>query len=144
VQWYVSSVSKDIADFYLHIRDDGNKVLLEKILAYDTRIGNFTTEELERVNFGNGVDLCILARNSNEQIVRISDNQCTQLPKNLADVIKKYNRRPSTIFKVYEIDKRNLGRNAIALKSDAITTILSNNMLICIAIVQTLTTWLML
>jgi hypothetical protein len=141
VQWYVSSISKDIADFYLHIRDDGNKILLEKILAYDTRIGNFSTDELERVEFSRSVDLCILARNSNEQIVHISDNQCTKMPKNLNEVIRKYNRRPSTIFKVYEMDKNDLGRNAIALMSGStINTMLKNNILIYIALLSALAT----
>lgn len=143
-QWYVSSISKDIADFYLHIRDDGNKVLLEKILAYDTRIGNFTTEELEGVDFGRNVDLCILARNSNQQIVHISDNQCTKMPKNLNDVIKKYNRRPSTIFKIYEMDRSNLGRNAIALTSGVASKSTKTKILIYFAVANTLITWYMM
>lgn len=119
VQWFVSSVSKDIADFYLHFRDGKNKVLLEKTLAYDTRIGNITSVELEGIEFGRGIDVCILAKSSGGVILTFDENQCTQMPTNFNAVMTKYNKRPSTFFKIYEMDKKNLGRNAIALTSSA-------------------------
>lgn len=90
---------------------------MEKILAYDTRIGNVTSGELEGIDFEQNIDMCILARNSDEVIVSLSDNQCTRIPSDFNGVMRKYNRRPTTIFKIFEMDKKNLGRNAIALKS---------------------------
>lgn len=90
---------------------------MEKILAYDTRIGNVTSAELEGIDFQRNVDLCILARNSDEVIVSLNDNQCVRMPQNFNAVMKKYNRRPTTMFKIFEMDKKNLGRNAIALTS---------------------------
>ena len=119
VQWFVSSISKDIADFYLHFRDGKNKILLEKTLAYNTRIGNITSGELEGIDFDGSVDVCILAKNSNGVILNFDERQCTRMPSNFNGIIKKFNKRPSTFFKIYEMDKKNLGRNAIALKSDA-------------------------
>lgn len=113
IQWYVSSVSKDIADFYLHIRDGSNKILLEKILAYDTRFANVSSDELTTIDFQQNVDLCVLARNSDYTISSIEDNQCTRVPSNFNAIMKKYNRRPNSIFKIYEMDKMHLGRNAI-------------------------------
>ena len=110
-------MSKDIADFYLHLKDDQNKVLYEKTLAYDTRIGNITSEILEKIEFEKKVVLCIFAKNSEEIILTFDENQCIQIPKNFNSVMKKYNKRPSTFFKIFEMDKKNIGRNAIALSS---------------------------
>lgn len=131
IQWFVSSISKDIADFYLHFRDGKNKVLLEKTLAYDARIGNITSPELEGIDFERGVDVCILAKNSNGVILNFDESQCTRIPMNFNGIMKKYNKRPSTFFKIYEMDKKNLGRNAIALKS-ASTTALNSITLIAL------------
>lgn len=110
-------MSKDIADFYLHLKDEQNKVLYEKTLAYDTRIGNITSETLEKIDFEQKVVLCIFAKNSEEIILTFDENQCIQIPKNFNTVMKKYNKRPSTFFKIFEMDKKNIGRNAIALSS---------------------------
>ena len=110
-------MSKDIADFYLHLKDEQNKVLFEKTLAYDTRIGNITSEILEKIDFEKKVVLCIFAKNSEEIILTFDENQCIQIPKNFNTVMKKYNKRPSTFFKIFEMDKKNIGRNAIALSS---------------------------
>lgn len=110
-------MSKDIADFYLHLKDEQNKVLYEKTLAYDTRIGNITSEILEKIDFEQKVVLCIFAKNSEEIILTFDEIQCIQIPKNFNTVIKKYNKRPSTFFKIFEMDKKNIGRNAIALSS---------------------------
>jgi hypothetical protein len=119
IQWFVSSVSKDIADFYLHFRDGKNKILLEKTLAYDTRIGNISSTNLEKIDFESGVDICILAKNSNGVILNFDASQCTRLPSNFNAIMKKYIKRPSTFFKIFEMDKKNLGRNAIVLASSA-------------------------
>ena len=119
IQWFVSAISKDIADFYLHFRDGKNKILLEKTLAYDTRIGNISSTELEEIDFERNVDVCILAKNSNGVILNYDESQCTRMPSNFNAIIKKYNKRPSTFFKIFEMDKKNLGRNAIALTSGA-------------------------
>lgn len=119
VQWFVSSVSKDIADFYLHFRDGKNKILLEKTLAYDARIGNMSSQALEKIDFEKNVDVCILAKNSDGVILNFDESQCTRLPSNFNAVMRKYNKRPSTFFKIYEMDRKNLGRNAIALSSGA-------------------------
>lgn len=117
IQWYVSTISKDIADFYLHFRDDKNKILLEKILAYDTRFANVSGTELAAIEFQQNVELCVLARNSDYTIVNTEDNQCTRMPQNFNSVMKKYNKRPSTIFKVFVMDKNHLGRNTIIHES---------------------------
>lgn len=125
IQWFVSSISKDIADFYLHFRDGRNKVLLEKTLAYDTRIGNITSIDLEGIDFGKNVDVCLLAKNSDGVILHFDKSQCTRMPANFNSIIKKYNKRPSTFFKIFEMDKKYLGRNAIALASGANTILTS-------------------
>ncbi|CRL00177.1 CLUMA_CG013451, isoform A [Clunio marinus] len=117
IQWFVSSISKDIADFYLHFRDGRNKVLLEKTLAYDTRIGNITSTEMERIEFEKNVDVCILAKNSDGVILHFDESQCARMPSNFNAIMKKYNKRPSTFFKIYEVDRNNLGHNLISIGS---------------------------
>lgn len=91
--------------------------MYEKTLAYDTRIGNITSEILDKIDFEKKVVLCIFAKNSEEIILTFDENQCIQIPKNFNTVMKKYNKRPSTFFKIFEMDKKNIGRNAIALSS---------------------------
>lgn len=86
---------------------------MEKILAYDTRFANVSTVELSPIDFQQNVDLCVLARNSDFTIVNIEDNQCTRMPQNFNSVMKKFNKRPNSIFKIFEMDKKHLGRNAI-------------------------------
>jgi hypothetical protein len=103
----------------LYVRDGKNKILLEKDLAYGTRIGNISASELEGIDFGKNVDVCILAKSSDGVILSFDERQCTQMPSNFNEVVKKYAKRPSTFFKIFEMDKKNLGRNAIALKSGA-------------------------
>lgn len=135
IQWFVSSISKDIADFYLHFRDGRNKILFEKTLAYDTRIGNITSVELEGIDFEKNVDVCMLAKNSDGVILHFDESQCTRMPSNFNAVMRKYNKRPSTFFKVFEMDKNHLGRNAIALTSGStrmLTSTLSMVTLLCI------------
>lgn len=121
IQWFVSSISKDIADFYLHFRDGKSRVLFEKIVAYNTRIVNVTSVEIEeaKIDFERSVDVCILAQTSDGVILHFDTSQCVQMPTNFNSLMKKYNKRPSTFFKIYEMDKTHLGRNAIALKSAA-------------------------
>lgn len=138
IQWFVSSVSKDIADFYLHFRDGKNQILLEKTLAYDTRIGNVSSVELEAIDFGKSVDVCILAKNSDGVILNFNENQCTRMPSNFRDIIKKYNKRPSSYFKIFEMDKKNLGRNAIALKNGASKILTNIQLLIFISLAKLL------
>jgi hypothetical protein len=143
IQWYVSSISKDIADFYLHFRDAKNKILLEKILAYDTRFANVSGVELERIDFQQNVDLCILARNSDYTIVNIENNQCTRMPQNFNSVMKKYSRRPNNVFKVFEMDKKHLGRNAIVhATSGAKNHYKISNLLVVTLILSTVLNWI--
>lgn len=123
IQWFVSSISKDIADFYLHFRDGKSRVLFEKIIAYNTRIVNVTSVEMEeaKIDFERSVDVCILAQTSDGVILHFDASQCVRMPSDFNSLMKKYNKRPSTFFKIYEMDKKHLGRNAIALKSAATT-----------------------
>lgn len=142
IQWYVSSISKDIADFYLHFRDGKNKILLEKILAYDTRFANVSGVELERIDFEQNVDLCILARSSDFTVVNIENNQCTRMPQTFNSVMKKFNRRPNSVFKVFEMDKKHLGRNAIVhATSDAKNNHKISNFIVFTMILSTVLNW---
>lgn len=78
-----------------------------------------SSQALEKIDFEKNVDVCILAKNSDGVILNFDESQCTRLPSNFNAVMRKYNKRPSTFFKIYEMDRKNLGRNAIALSSGA-------------------------
>lgn len=92
---------------------------MEKTLAYDARIGNITSRELEGIDFERNVDVCVLAKNSNGVILNFDESQCTRLPASFNAIMKKFIKRPSSFFKIYEMDKKNLARNIIVLASAA-------------------------
>ena len=99
----------------MYLKIDNNKNLIEKTLAYDTRITSFSSSELDALNFSNNIQLCILAKNSDGIILGWFDSQCIKLPSNFNAVMKKFNKRPSTYFKIFEQDRKNIGKNAIVL-----------------------------
>ena len=125
VQFYVSSITKDIADFYLHLKDAGNKNLIEKNLAYDTRITSIAGSELDAINFSDNVQLCILAKNSDGIILGWFESQCIKLPSSFNAIMKKFNKRPATFFKIFEQDRKNIGKNLIVFNSGSRITISS-------------------
>lgn len=107
---------------------------MEKTLAYDARIGNISSGELEAIDFEKNIDVCILAKNSNGVILNFDESQCTRLPANFNAIMKKYIKRPSTFFKIYEMDRKNLGRNAIALASGANGILKSLSLIVLLSI----------
>lgn len=111
----MSSITKDIADFYIYLKNGNNKNLIEKTLAYDTRITSIASSELDALNFSDDIQLCILAKNSDGIILGLFESQCIKLPSNFKAVMKKFNKRPSTFFKIFEQDRKNIGKNAIVL-----------------------------
>lgn len=101
-----------------------------------------SSDELTTIDFEQNVDFCILARNSDYTISSIEDNQCTRMPRNFNSVMTKYNRRPNSIFKIFEMDKTHLGRNAIVHQTSGAerSGILDN--LVIIGVAATVT-WIM-
>lgn len=117
IQWLISATNKDISDFYITIRNK-DKVFYENSLPYDSRLANISGAILGKIDFKQDLELCVLSKNSENFVLNTFDTQCTKMPKNLNSIMTKYNKRPSSFFKIYEMDKRHMGRNALAL-SDA-------------------------
>lgn len=135
IQWIISATNKDISDFYITIRNN-DKIFFETSLPYDTRLANISGSILGKIDFAQNIELCILSKNSENFVLNTFDNQCTKLPKNLNSIMAKYNKRPSSFFKIYEMDKRHMGRNALALNSAS--TIRFNALLMAILCFQIL------
>lgn len=101
--------------------------------------------ELERIDFQQNVDLCVLARTSDYTIVNIENNQCTRMPHDFNSVMKKYNRRPNSVFKVFEMDKKHLGRNLIMHStSEAKNNLKISNFMLCTLIFTTVINWIVI
>lgn len=89
MRWFVTA-QRDIADFYVIIRDTVNNILFERHTSYDTRMVTIATEEI----FGNGpqkaVQICVMAKLSTGSIERWFESQCKNLPENFAQSTSKY------------------------------------------------------
>ena len=94
--------------------------------------------ELAAIEFQQNVELCVLARNSDYTIVNTEDNQCTMMPQTFNAVMKKYNKRPSTIFKVFVMDKHHLGRNTIFHESSGAKGHFAHLVIVSVAAILTI------
>lgn len=139
IQWIISATNKDISDFYLTIRNS-DKIYYEESLPYDTRLANISGSILEKFDFSKGLEICVLSKSSENFVLNTFDSQCTKMPKDLNSIIKKYNKRPSSFYKIYEMDKKHLGRNALALSIASMWNI-SNNFLIAMLSLQFICTF---
>lgn len=112
----------------MYLKNGDNKNLLAKILAYDTRITSIASSELDAINFDENIQLCILAKNSDGIVLGLS--QCIKMPINFNAVMKKFNKRPATFFKIFEQDRKNIGKNSIVLSAGS--TLFINSILTAI------------
>ncbi|XP_055589039.1 toll-like receptor 13, partial [Uranotaenia lowii] len=89
VHWFVSS-TKDIADFYVYIRDRQNNIVFERVVSYSSRLTAIAGEEIAGSGSGSSLELCVLAKSSSEEL-NFLESQCVQLPDDLEAVKRKYN-----------------------------------------------------
>lgn len=86
--WYVVASHKDIADFYINLRDKTNTILVEHHVPYDRRNDEIRGADIS-ADFGDPLQLCVQAKNSDGSIGSWFDTQCTDLPHNFAEVKRR-------------------------------------------------------
>lgn len=90
VHWYVSA-TKDIADFYVYIRDRQNNIIFERVVAYSSRLTMIAGNDIKPGDpTSSQLELCVLAKSSSED-VNFLESQCIPLPEDLEEVKRKYN-----------------------------------------------------
>lgn len=105
VQWYVTALFEDIADFYITIRDSNNDLLAERRLSYDDRVVQISGSDISDDYVGQ-LELCALAKNSNGDIRTWFDSQCIYLPDNFDAIKRQYGQSRNQPFIIHSIKKR--------------------------------------
>lgn len=119
-QWYVTRASRDIADFYVNIRDSNSNIKYEKYLPYDTRLITIDANDIPQNNDDNPLQFCVMGKSSSGIINGWYEAQCKDLPRNFDNVKKVYNEKYNSAFVVLSTDKR------IKVSKSAATSSLAN------------------
>lgn len=88
VHWFVSS-TKDVADFYVYIRDQRNNIIFERTISYASRLTAIKGTDIVADESAQ-LELCVLAKSSADE-VNFLETQCVALPEDLDEVKRKYN-----------------------------------------------------
>lgn len=133
IQWYVTAPNKDIADFYIIVRNKDNTILFEKYLAYDERIVEISEDELPK-DFHDHIEVCVLAKNSDGGEIRSWFNsQCFDLMTDFETVVRKFNANYNYEYSIVSPKKKIAGRSSSELvRSRAVDAVISFKLiLIC-------------
>lgn len=97
--WTVPSQNKDIAGFYIVIRDHRSKILIEHHVSYEVRRDNINESDICNDDCDN-LEICILSKDSFGSINGWFDSQCKYVP-NLSSVRKKFNNKKKQPVVIY-------------------------------------------
>lgn len=101
----MTALFDDIADFYVTVRDKGNRLLAERRMAYDDRTVQIPGQEIGD-DYDGQLELCVLAKNSKGDIRKWFASQCIYLPDNFDSIRKTYGERSSKPFLIHSMRKR--------------------------------------
>lgn len=139
IRWTASLINKDIAGFYVVIRNAHNRILLEHHLPYDRRIDDIIGSEICNSNCNN-LELCVLSKNSHGSINNWFDAQCVYLPQNFDDIRDRYDIHFGQIYVIHSVRRQVQakgvhGRDSL-LSSDGNTITQPNiGQMICVAFI---------
>lgn len=105
IRWVTSLINKDIAGFYIVIRNAHNRILFEHHLPYDRRMDHIFGSEICEGNCQH-LELCVLSKNSQGSINGWFDAQCVYLPPNFEDIRDKYTINFSQIYVIHSVRKQ--------------------------------------
>lgn len=97
--WTVPSQNKDIAGFYIVVRDHRSKILIEHHVSYEVRKDSINENDLCNDDCDN-LEICILSKDSFGSINGWFDSQCKYVP-NLNSIKKKFNYKKNQPFVIY-------------------------------------------
>lgn len=105
MRWSVRRPYKDIAGFYVVIRDAHSQILLEHQISYEKRYDLIVGHEICDTDCMN-LELCILTKDSYGKINGWFDYQCKYLPNNLENLKKKYTDNIEQTYIIQSLDNR--------------------------------------
>lgn len=105
MQWLVTAPFKDIADFYVNIRDSKNKLFVERHLSYEERLVQIPGSEISD-DYNGQLELCVLGKKSDGTIGSWFDSQCIYLPENFENIKRTYNANKNQPYIIHSIRKK--------------------------------------
>lgn len=99
-------INKDVAGFYVIVRNTDSKILLEHHLSYEYRVDQIIGSDICDGNNCRNLELCVLSKNSHGIINGWFDAQCVYLPNDLPKIMRKYTARDSQVYVIHSVVKR--------------------------------------
>lgn len=99
-------IKKDVAGFYVIVRNTESKILLEHHLSYEYRFDQIIGSDICDGDNCRNLELCVLSKNSHGVINGWFDAQCVYLPNDLPKIMRKYTARNSQVFVIHSVVKR--------------------------------------
>lgn len=106
MRWISNVINKDIAGFYVVVRNTESKILLEHHLSYEYRFDQIIGSDICDGNNCRNLELCVLSKNSHGIINGWFDAQCVYLPNDLPKIMRKYSTSNSQIYFIQSVVKR--------------------------------------
>lgn len=121
VRWTSNVIIKDVAGFYIIVRNADSKILLEHHLSYEYRVDQITGSDIcDGQNCGN-LEMCVLSKNSNGTINGWFDAQCIYLPNDLPKIMRKYTQNNGQVHYVHSVAKRVKANTVATSHQEAVT-----------------------
>lgn len=112
IWWSLLMPNKDIAGFYIIIRNDKNEILVEHHIPYESRIDNIKGADICQKNCQN-LELCVMTKNSHGSINEWFDSQCIYLPNNLESIQDKYTTHNDRIYVIHSMRRKITAHNVL-------------------------------
>lgn len=99
-------INKDVAGFYVVVRNSDSKILLEHHLSYEYRHDQIIGSDICDGSNCRNLELCVLSKNSHGIINGWFDAQCVYLPNELPKIMRKYSPNNSQVYVIHSVVKR--------------------------------------
>lgn len=105
IWWSLVQRNKDIAGFYIAIRNSRNEILVEHHVPYESRIDNIVGSNICQQNCQN-LELCIISKNSAGSVNGWFDSQCINLPDDFKSIQEEYTIYNDRIYVIQSLRKK--------------------------------------
>lgn len=102
----MTTAARDIADFYINIRDSKGIIKYEQTLSYDTRRLEIKENDIPPLTNDGPYQLCVMPKSSADIINGWFPSQCPNLPINFDKIKNVYNEHYKSTFTILSTDKR--------------------------------------
>lgn len=111
IRWTSNVVNKDVAGFYVVVRNTDSKILIEHHLSYEYRADQIIGSDICDGNGCRNLELCVLSKNSHGLFNGWFDAQCVYLPNDLPKIMRKYTRNNGQAYIIHSLVKRIKAKN---------------------------------